>query len=286
MAVLIINPRSGDAQRDRAFWRRHLHMAGLEEYDEAEFPGDDWRAAIKKDELVLAAGGDGTVSALAAACVEAGAILAVLPSGTANDFARNLGVGDDAEAACRTALNGAERSVDVGLLDGHVFINVVHVGLGAKASAHVEEVAKSQWGQLSYIRTLVEKIGDDCGFSATMKFDDEQLDGDWLEIGVANGAFYGGGHSVPATMPDDDVLNLFGVRPAPAGRLALEYAKVQLVGPEYGATELLEHRLFRRCRIETGSPQPVTADGEDVGHTPVEIEIRAGALRVRTLNDD
>lgn len=284
MAVLVINSQSGDAQRDLAFWRRHLQAVGLTGFDEVDFLDDDWRDTVRKNQLVLAAGGDGTVSAVVGACVEAEAVLAVLPSGTANDFARSLGVEADAETACRIAADGPERSVDVGVVNGRVFINVVHIGLGAAASAHVDAEAKSDWGDLSYVRSLVEKLDDDSGFSATIHVDDERLDGAWLEIGVANGSFYGGGHRVPATTPDDGVLNFFGVRPDHAAYLAVEYAKVRLLGPEEGSSELLEHRRFRHCRIETESPQPVTADGEDVGYTPVEIEIRAGALRVRAPN--
>jgi len=286
MTVLIINSQSGDAEQDLGFWRRYLQAAGLSGFDEVDFQEGDWRNAVQKDRLVLAAGGDGTISAVAGACVEADAVLAVLPSGTANDFARSLGVEADAETACRIAADGPERCVDVGVVDGRVFINMIHVGLGAEASAHVDEAAKSDWGDLSYVRSLVEKLGDDSGFSATVHIDDERLEGAWLEIGAANGSFYGGGHRVPGAMPDDGVLNFFGVHPDHAANLAVEYAKVRLLGPEEGSSELLEHRRFRHCRIETESPQPVTADGEEVGHTPVEIEIHVGALRVRVPNED
>ncbi|MDX1625097.1 MAG: YegS/Rv2252/BmrU family lipid kinase [Wenzhouxiangellaceae bacterium] len=284
--MLIINPRSGDSDRDADFWLHGLAGAGMEEPRVVDFLDDDWREAIGRDDRILVAGGDGTVSAVAAACAEADATLAVLPSGTANDFARTLGVADDPQIACRAAASGRERSIDVGTVDDHVFVNVVHVGLGAATSGAVDEGAKSDWGQLSYLRTLVEKLGDDRGFEAVIEVDGERIEGQWLEIGVANGAFYGGGHRIPGAEPDDGRLDLFGARPDHAGRLAVEYAKVRLLGPEEVSSEIMEHRRFESCRVTTPEPQPVTADGEDVGRTPVSLSVRAAALRVLVPDGD
>ncbi|MFP3441428.1 diacylglycerol kinase family protein, partial [Pantoea sp. SIMBA_133] len=78
-----------------------------------DFEESDWSTRIDDRDTLIVAGGDGSVSRAAAVCLEKGATLAVLPSGTANDFARNLGLPHQPGALCKSIASGRTQMVDV-----------------------------------------------------------------------------------------------------------------------------------------------------------------------------
>ena len=276
---LVGNPAAGDDERGVDFWRERLEDVGVE-VDEVIEPGALGESDIACDDLVLAAGGDGTVQAVAAACARTDAVLAVLPSGTANDFARSLGLEDDPDAACQAVAADRRVRVDLARIGDHVFVNVAHAGLGAQASRAVDDEDKKWFGPLSYAGRLVERWREHRGTRGELRCDDETFAGRWLEVGVANGAFYGGGHRVPDAVVDDGQLEIYAVRADHPLRLAWTFAAVRLLGPDRVRSPKLVHCRCARMTLSTNDPIAVTADGEDVGTTPIEIELDAGALKV------
>ena len=98
---------------------------------------------------VVAAGGDGTVNAVASVLVETDCVLAVLPLGTLNHFARDLGIPPDLEAAAQIVREGSERSVDVAEVNGKIFLNNSSLGLYPTIVRHREEqqqrLGRSKW---------------------------------------------------------------------------------------------------------------------------------------------
>ena len=105
------------------------------------------------DRIVIG-GGDGTISAALPELLQLGKPLAVLPLGTANDFARTLGVPADAMEAAEIAIGGCEHCIDVGRVNGRPFINVASVGLAAKVTEEQSTRLKRRWRILSYLISL------------------------------------------------------------------------------------------------------------------------------------
>jgi diacylglycerol kinase family enzyme len=131
---VIVNPQSGagfttaDRERLEQLFREAgaqacVHLADGNANHVAQ------QLARERPPLIVAAGGDGTVSAVASALVDTPIPLAVLPSGTLNHFARDIGVPEDPAAAVRIALGGKARAVDVGEVNGRIFINNAGIGL-------------------------------------------------------------------------------------------------------------------------------------------------------------
>jgi YegS/Rv2252/BmrU family lipid kinase len=132
---VIINERSGLSARPdaggeiQALFEGHRQKVRLERVRE---PGDlasRARRAAARGDVVVAAGGDGTVNAVAQIAVESGATLGVLPMGTLNHFAKDLGLPQDLEGAVNTIVSGHAVNVDVGEVNGKIFVNNSSVGL-------------------------------------------------------------------------------------------------------------------------------------------------------------
>jgi diacylglycerol kinase family enzyme len=123
----IVNLRSGSAERalevlegNAAFEVHAVEPAAI---------ADTVRELVKRGATrVLVAGGDGTIATAAAVLIETPAELSVLPGGTLNHFARDLGISTDPDEALRIAISSSVRGVDVGMVNGHVFLNTSSVG--------------------------------------------------------------------------------------------------------------------------------------------------------------
>jgi diacylglycerol kinase family enzyme len=179
------------------------------------------RLAASGPDRLAVAGGDGTIGPVAEVAGRISVPLAVIPTGTANDFARAHGLPDDAQEAARLAATAtATRPLDLGrLADGRPFVNVASAGLASVAARQAEPL-KPRLGPLAYaigaIRAAVSESPVDCLVSVDGRevYDDEA----WQVIVAVSGAF-GGGSGVEEADPDDGVLDLVVI---PGGsRLAL-----------------------------------------------------------------
>jgi diacylglycerol kinase (ATP) len=120
--------------------------------------------------MVIAAGGDGTVRAVAEAVYDSGASLALLPSGTGNLLARNLDLAlDDLEDSIHTAFTGQDRHIDLALIDiegedqstsRHAYVAMAGLGLDAKMLVHTDDELKKKVGWLAYVSALLAAVRD------------------------------------------------------------------------------------------------------------------------------
>ncbi|MEH6472040.1 MAG: YegS/Rv2252/BmrU family lipid kinase [Halopseudomonas sp.] len=235
-------------------------------------------AVIKPADRVLALGGDGTISSVAHQCVEQGWSLAILPAGTANDFARGLGISSNPDLACRLLNTGQLQQLDVGRLNGRVFLNVAHIGLGAEVAWSLGHQHKRFWGGYSYLRRLLKVISGRRRFSARIEADGQVMTGRWLEIAMANGPYFGGGHRIDGAGFDSGSLTLVAIRARSIPKVLLAWLAARLGHPLDRKLVRVEH--VQRCRVVTRRKLKVTADGERFGRTPVDYQIEPQALTV------
>ena len=206
--ALIANAASGgglDTESLADRMRRHGAEVGSWscEPDELE------RAAAWGPERIAVAGGDGTIGATAELAGRLGVPLAVIPTGTANDFARACNLPTKLEEACELAATGdAVRPMELGrLADGRPFVNVASAGL-ASAAARCAQPFKPFLGPLAYpvgaLRAAVTERPLRC---TVCTGGEEVFDGDaWQAIVAVTGAF-GGGSDIGAADPEDGVLD-------------------------------------------------------------------------------
>ena len=180
---------------------RQLHAAGHRVRVRATFQqGDATRFAFESArsgaELVIAAGGDGTVNEVVSGVARSGdwPRLAVVPLGTANDFARGRGIPLDPAAALEVALGGVPVPVDIGCANRRHFINVSTGGFGASATTGASRGLKRRLGSLAYLLTGARQLLALRAERARFVADGESVhDGDFVFFAVANSLRTGGG---------------------------------------------------------------------------------------------
>jgi diacylglycerol kinase (ATP) len=181
--------------------------------------GEPDAAAAWGPERIALAGGDGTVGAAAELATRLGVPLAVVPMGTANDFARAAGLPADPEAACVLAATGTRlRPMELGrLADGSPFVNVASAGLAAAAAQRARSL-KPKLGPLAYGIGALRAAATEQPLRCSVRADGREVfEGQaWQAIVAVTGAF-GGGAEIGATDPDDGVLDATVV---PAGSRA------------------------------------------------------------------
>jgi len=234
-------------------------------------------------DLIILGGGDGTVSAAVDLLAHRRAVLGLLPLGTANDFARTLGIPDDLEGACATIARGKVVDIDLGRADDLYYVNVASIGLGARVITRVSPWLKRVAGSLAYPVAAVRALVGFRPFAATLTFPgSDHAPATFprlLQIGVGNGRFYGGGAGVaPDAGIDDGTFDVYAIEWAGwrglAG-LALSFRSGRFV---HRAT--VHHYETAAVRIETERTLATNVDGELVDQTPVLFTQARDALRV------
>lgn len=241
--------------------------------------GDMIAAEADGADVIVVAGGDGTLNAAARAVIDAGKPLGVLPTGTANDLARTLGIPADLSGAAGVIAAGQTRTIDLGEVNGHPFFNVASIGISAKLADALTGVAKKRWGRLSYPIALARTLIDARPFHATMSRDGHVERIRTLQIAVGNGRHYGGGMVVEENAAiDDGVLDLY----------SLEFDRVWKLLLLAGSFAKGRHGLWREVRtargthfeIRTRRPRPINTDGELVTFTPAVFRVLPRAVTV------
>ncbi|NNJ14622.1 lipid kinase YegS [Pseudomonas putida CSV86] len=165
---------------------------------------------------LIAGGGDGTLRDVSHAMVKAGASasLALLPLGTANDFAHAAGIPLEPATALEL-LESEARPVDLGEVDGEVFLNMGTGGFGSQVTAQTSEDLKKVLGAAAYLFTGLSRFTELGAASVSLQGPDFHWQGDLLALGIGNGRQAGGGHVLcPEAVVDDGLLDI-SILPAP-----------------------------------------------------------------------
>lgn len=231
------------------------------------------------DRIVIG-GGDGTISNALPELLQLNKPLGVLPLGTANDFARSLGLPQDSIAAARVAMHGRTHKVDVGLVNGRPFLNVASVGLAAKVSQAQSKELKRSWHVLSYLIGFLRVVREARPFYIELAIDDgPPWSGPVYQVSIGNGRYHGGGLTVAENAAiDDGKLTLYVVLPGTFWQLltCITHLRFGFLEPEALHRQSANHHVT----IRTWRPRPVNADGEISGATPAEFTLIPAGLKV------
>ena len=288
-ATLIVNSRSRKGEEGFSKAQEVLGSLGVRldsSYalrDPARLPETVREAVADGHDLVIVGGGDGSVSSVVDFFVGSGATLGLLPLGTANDFARTLGIPTDLAQACETIARGKVVDIDLGIVGGNYYVNVASLGLGVEATQALSPWFKRNAGALAYPLAAVKAFFKHEPFSATLTFPEgdhpRATFGRLLQVAVGNGRFYGGGMVVaPEASIDDRALDVYVIELG-RHRDLLGVARYLKSG-NFIHREGVHYYSTPAVRIETDPPLEINVDGELVARTPELFSLAENALRV------
>ncbi|QDU80080.1 Diacylglycerol kinase [Polystyrenella longa] len=243
--------------------------------------------------IVVAAGGDGTVNAIVNALMSVDEAkrpeLAIIPLGTANDFAGTLQIPDDVNEAVELIRSSHPIPVDVVHISGEgvdrYYANIAAGGNSVRVSEALTDEIKSRWGAFAYIRGGVEVLSDMKTFRITAKCDDEEFANlDTWAILVANGKTNAGRITVaPKASPIDGLIDVIIIRDGDMIDM-VQIVADNLLG-EFLESEKVIFRQVKSLHLNSVPHMRFALDGEVVDEEPVQFKIVPAAIRMYVGTD-
>ncbi|CAN5257935.1 diacylglycerol kinase family protein [soil metagenome] len=312
IAAVIYNPTKVDPDAFRSSMAEAASQAGWSTafYETSE---DDIGQGVAAEalkagaDLVFAAGGDGTVRAVAEAVRASGIPLALLPAGTGNLLARNLHLTlDDMPGSALSAFTGVDRPIDIGVIDieradgshdEHAFVVMAGLGIDAKMIKNTDEDLKKKAGWAAYVSAIAKSLRDPEELHFRLR-----LDGGPVLRRTVHTLILGNCGSLPANillMPeaviDDGLFDLLMTRPgglwgwvkvwfaiAWTNGVVRRTAAGRAVAGEHHNTRDLHYETVKSVEAHLNRPEEIELDGDGYGEaTGFTARIEAGALLVR-----
>lgn len=293
-AALVLNPIKPTTHDIRAIVTEVSEREGWDEplilETTVEDPGHgQTQEAMKAGvDVVIAAGGDGTVRCVAEELAGTTTALGLLPLGTGNLLARNLDIAvDNPRAAVETALLGTERHIDVVYVnvdraqDAHVFLVMAGLGFDASIMADTRDDLKDKVGWLAYVDAGIRNLPGKPS-RVTVRFDGGKRVTRRLRsvMGGNCGKIMGGLEIFPGAKIDDGLLDVMTV--APSGTFGWFAVLGKLVARGKGKDPSLEYFQCKEAEVEVDTPLEIQLDGDALGKgTHMAFRVEPNSLKLR-----
>lgn len=286
----VLNPVAGrsDEEDIHQLLDERLTDKGID-YEIYETTGEEDVSQICKQarqrgyDIIVAAGGDGTVSAVLNGLVNSEIPMGILPVGTGNGLARALKIPLNIREALQT-ITGVHQvlNLDTMRVGERYFVLNVSIGISSRAMKETPPDEKQSKGMLAYVQTILEDLEDVQTFRFQLTLDGHELQVDASEVLISNGKilkkppFLFGSRE---TMSDGH-LNI-NILKAKQTREYLQLAWDLIVDPEKSKSVLKDLIVREKVRIQiSGEPQPAQADGELIGESPLEVVLVPKSVHV------
>jgi diacylglycerol kinase (ATP) len=286
--AIIINPISGGAGPGVARERAQVALAVVDAHgDPAEVfitervghAKELTKAAVKRGaRLVMAWGGDGTINEVASALAFDEVPLGIIPAGSGNGLARELGVDARPERAIANALAATPRPMDLGEVNGRLFANVAGVGFDAHIASRFASATRR--GFVGYARISAGALFTYKPMNYRIATGDEVIEVQAVLVTIANSAQFGNGARIaPGALVDDGWLDMVIV--SERSRLMTVAQVPRLFNDSVARMPGCTIRKIRHVTIQCDQPMLLHVDGEPVpGATELRVRIHPAALRV------
>ncbi len=241
-----------------------------------------------KIDVLIAAGGDGTVHAVVDGVLdklpgdeEPPFAFAVLPLGTANDFAHHIGLDPTDLVSClRLAARAEPKTTDIGTVNGRVFVNMATGGFGTKVTSQTDPKLKKLLGGAAYLFTGLNRFSELAASEGRIVAEGFIWEGAFFAIAVGNGRRAGGGIRLcPKAVLDDGYLDLT-ILPVPEKSDVAELLAVLFEGDPERIQEIGIMRRVKSVRIETKEEIQMNLDGEPLHATKLNVEAHPARIKL------
>lgn len=283
-AVLVVNAhsRKGEALFHEA--KTKLEAAGVNliaahPVRDPSTLNDVVRAAVEEGApMVIVGGGDGSMSGTVDEVVGKDCVFAVLPLGTANSFARTLGLPLDLDGAVSVIATGKRRRVDLGMINQDYFVNAASIGLSPMIGETVPHKLKRYLGRVGYLLWAVKCSINFRPFRLIINEDGDERRMWSTEVRILNGAYHGGVELSESANLQSGKIVIQAVIGRSRIRLAWDwYTKFFKLRDRNAHTEEFIGQSFR---LDTRPKLRISIDGEVLASTPVTVKVAAHAIDV------
>ena len=286
--AIIINPISGGASPAAARARAQLALAVVDAHgDPVEVLMTEGvgharelaKSAVRRGaRLVLAWGGDGTINEVASALAFDGVPLGIVPAGSGNGLARELGVNLRAERAIADALQAVPRAIDVGEIDGRLFANIAGIGFDAHIASKFATAKRR--GFAGYAGITARALASYVPQRYRITSGGVQREARAILVTIANSAQFGNNARIaPGALVDDGLLDLVVMEER--SRLGTVLGLRRLFTGTVARAQGCTIQKIREVTIEADQPMTYHVDGEPVdGGTTLRARIHPGALMI------
>jgi YegS/Rv2252/BmrU family lipid kinase len=272
-AILIVNTASRNGKDAFEPAREKLVAAGVEliaarAVDNPERLPGEVTSAIDRAPMVIVGGGDGSLSETVDHFLGSDTVFALLPLGTANSFARTLGIPLDLDGAIKVIATGEARRIDLAAINGDYFLNNAALGLAPIVAESVPNGLKRSFGRLGYLLWAGWAAANFRAFRLYVS-DGDRTHRLWAtEARIANGRFHGGVELIESADLHSGEIVVQAVEGRSLAKLGLSYLASALKHPKRHDTVREFHAP--RARIDTRPRMRVSIDGELGPETPFE----------------
>ncbi len=288
-AILVVNAMSRKGADAFEEVRAKLEMSGVELIEAHAVTEPDKMDgvvidAIARAPMVILGGGDGSLSSNVDHFVGQDTVFAVLPLGTANSFARTLGLPLDLDGAIDVIANGRRKTIDLGIIDGDYFANAAALGLSPLIADTVPHKLKKYLGMVGYLIWAARVAFKFRPFRLRVTLDDGTLVKSWAtEARIFNGTHHGGVELTETQTLDSGDIVIQAVTGKSLWGLAWSWFATlfKIRRRELTTTEWRGKKL----RLEARPSQKISIDGEIAARTPVTVEVARGAIEVAAPRD-
>jgi diacylglycerol kinase (ATP) len=248
-------------------------------------PGDATKQAQQAAEAgyqaVFAAGGDGTVNEVMNGLVGTSTALGVLPLGTVNIWAREMGLSMDMLKAAGSLLESKIMQIDVGMAGSRHFLLMAGIGFDAAVTATVNTQEKKRLGAIAYIKQALQIAWNFRGTRPKLKIDGRRVRGKILMVTIGNSQLYGGvvKFTAHATI-DDGLLDICVIKGD--GMLSAPRRLISIFARHYNRDPQVKYYRGKQIEISgrRGKQLPIQVDGDYLGQTPMTFQIVPNSLSI------
>ncbi len=281
-ATLVVNTASRRGRRSYATAKHMLCKRGIvldaayPVRDPARLPKIVEEAIAQGARFVVVGGGDGTISAVVDHFAHRDVVLGLLPLGTANSFARTLGIPLSLDAAVDVLVDGRVVDTDLGKINDDYFANAAAIGLPASIARNMPGALKRSLGRVGYLLVAVVRLCRHRPFRCRIVHEHDALSIDSLEVRIANGRYQGGVLVARNASVESRDLVIQIVKGISRWTIVGFWARA-LVGIAPRADTLQIVRCAQ-ATIDTEPAQYVSIDGEAATRTPIRASVAREAL--------
>ncbi|MBP3888289.1 MAG: diacylglycerol kinase family lipid kinase [Cellulosilyticum sp.] len=241
------------------------------------------RYTLQDDYLVFAVGGDGTINEVVNGIVGSKSSLAILPTGSGNDFVRSLYEQYTLEELLIALIEGKDQNIDVMQINERYFLNITSVGLDADVVYNASYYKKKKFikGDMAYVISLIKTVLGPKGTYAKVMIDGSLVcDESILLLAAANGSFYGGGiHMVPTAKVNDGLADICLIRETRLRKLLKLVPS--LIKAKHTEAKEVEIYHAKEILIEARDGCRVNIDGEIVSSQKIGMKVIPNGIKVR-----